>query len=249
MIKKIFILFSFLAFNLNNIVSAKETNITNEYWLSLWKTNKIGWHLHQPNPLFLEYIKYFKLKPGSKIFVPLSGKSIDMLWLAKQGYQVIGVELNLQACQLFFTENKIPYKQTKDEKFDILTGENITLMSGDFFNLDKSILGQVDAVYDRAALIALPIETRRRYVKKMLSLIEPHTQILLITFIYNESEIQGPPFSVDENEVKKYFGKKYNILQLYKEPVVNIPEHLQAIGLTRLQELVFKLERHPTKHS
>ncbi len=106
MIKKIFILFSFLAFILNNFVSAGETNITNEYWHSLWKTNKIGWHLNQPNPLLVEYIKYFKLKPGSKIFVPLSGKSIDMLWLAKQGYQVVGVELNLKACQLFFTENK-----------------------------------------------------------------------------------------------------------------------------------------------
>ncbi len=96
-----------------------------------------------------------------------------------------------------------------------------------------------DAVYDRAALIALPTEARRRYVQKMLSLIEPHAQIFLITFIYNESEMQGPPFSVDENEVKKYFGEKYNILELYKEPVVNIPVHLQAIGLKHLQELIF----------
>lgn len=239
--KKILILFSFLMINLNNFAYANETNTMDEYWQTRWKIKDIGWDQQQPNPLLVEYFNLFKLKSGSRIFVPLSGKSVDMVWLAKQGYHVIGVELSLEACQLFFTEHHIPYKQSKQGNFDILTSEKITLLSGDFFDLDKTILGNVDAVYDRAALIALPTETRRQYAKKTISLLDSHAQILLITFNYSETEMQGPPFSVNKKETQQLFGKNFNVTQLHDEPVSSIPKHLRDKGLTELRELAFHL--------
>ncbi len=218
-----------------------ETHIMNEYWHTKWKTKDIAWDQQQPNPLLVEYINHLKLKPGSKIFVPLSGKSIDMAWLAHQDYQVIGVELNLDACKLFFAEYEIPYQQSKVGKFDLLSSEKITLLSGDIFDLDKTNLGPVDAIYDRAALIALPIKIRQKYAQKINSLTEPHTQILLITFRYNENEMEGPPFSVNKQEIQKLYGESFHISLLYNERVLKIPEHLGAKGLSQLQEYAFHL--------
>jgi len=212
-----------------------------KYWDTKWQNKDTGWDQQKPNPFLLKYFNNLNLKTGATIFVPLCGKSIDMLWLTEQGYQVIGVELNLQACELFFTENNIPYQTNQLEKFNVLSSDKITLLSGDFFDLDKNILGQIDAIYDRAALIALPVEIRQVYAQKITNLVAPHTQILLITPCYNQQEMQGPPFSVNEDEVQDLFGKNFNVLQLYHQVAENIPAHLQARGLTHASDLVFQI--------
>lgn len=238
--KKILILILLLLINYHSFAHDREINTMHELWSNLWKNKETGWEQKQPNALLQNYLNLLNLKPASRIFVPLSGKSIDMAWLAKQGYYIVGVELNVDACELFFKENNIPYKKSKEGKFDIFKSDKITLISGDYFELDKKLLGKVDAVYDRAALIALPFETRQAYIKKMLNLIDNHTQMLLITFVYNEHAIQGPPYSVNKEETQKHFGNKFNIIALYDE-IVPIPEHLSKKGLKNLRELAFHL--------
>lgn len=213
----------------------------NEFWHTKWKTKETGWDQKQPSPLLIEYFKTLNLKPGARVFVPLSGKSIDMFWLANQGYQVVGIELNLDACRLFFNEHNIPYTQSKQEKFEILSSDHIKLFVGDFFDLDKTTLGNVDAVYDRAALIALPNETHHQYAHKIMSLQDIETQILLITFDYDRNQMTGPPFAVNPLEVQAIFGKNFTITTLYNEEI-EILAHLKAKGLTQLQELAFHLK-------
>jgi len=152
-----------------------------------------------------------------------------------------GIDISLDACERFFKENQIPYKQTKKGKFHILKSEKITLLVGDFFDLDKSILGRIDAIYDRAALIALPLPTQKRYAEKMISLLDLNTQMMLMTCEYDPKEIQGPPFPVPQKEVRALFGKRFAISLLYEGPVEDIPAHLQAKGLKHLEEAVFYL--------
>jgi thiopurine S-methyltransferase len=215
-----------------------------EYWFDRWQNNEIAFNQQKPNPFLLQYLKALNLKPGSNIFVPLCGKSIDMLWLREQGYKVIGVELSVQACIEFYEENNLAFQRNTKKQFTALTGENITLLAGDFFELNKELIEPIDAVYDRAALVALPSEARTRYAAHISKLSEEYTQILLITASYNQTEMQGPPFSVDEDEVKILYGKNFVIYELYNEQTNEIPDHLRAKGLTKSRQWVFRLAKN-----
>lgn len=212
-----------------------------EYWQQRWQCNEIGFNQSQPNPLMQRYFPKLALKPGDCVFVPLCGKSIDMIWLAGQGYQVIGVELSGQACKAFFHENKIRFKVTEMNGFAVYKSDEITLFAGDFFKFDKHLFDKIDAVYDRAALIALPPEPRKLYSEQLAKLLEPDTKILLITTSYDQREMQGPPFSVNEIEVNELFKTNFGVTHVYSKSVKDIPEHLKAKGLMHAIEHVHSL--------
>lgn len=212
-----------------------------EFWNKKWQSNDIGFNQSQPNSLMQRYFPELDLKPGARVFVPLCGKSIDMLWLVGQGYQIVGVELNQLACDAFFEENNIPVTISETGDFIIYTSQSITLFSGDFFKINQAIIGKIDAVYDRAALIALPTEMRRLYARHVSQLLEFGTGMLLLTMPYNQSEMQGPPFSVTTDEVNSLFTAHFDIRELYSKALAEIPAFLRARGLLHASEQVWLL--------
>lgn len=211
-----------------------------DYWQQRWQANEIGFNQPQPNRLLQRYFDSLNLKPGARILVPLCGKSIDMLWLANQGYEILGIEFSSIACEAFFTENNLPFTLIKEDKFSLFQSDKIILMAGDFFHLSQSMIGKIDVVYDRAALIALPPELRKAYAHHLVELLVPDTAILLITTVYNQSEMAGPPFSVGEVEVRQLYSS-YQIKQLYNKALSEIPDHLQNKGLAHAQEQLYLL--------
>ena len=212
-----------------------------QYWHQRWQSNEIGFNQSQPNILMQRYFPKLDLKTGDRIFVPLCGKSIDMIWLARQGYKVIGVEIDEHACKAFFEENKIRFKLTAIDDFKVYQSDEITLFSGDFFCLNKKILDKVDAVYDRAALIALPKMLRSRYSAHMAKILGSNAKMMLITTSYNQSEMQGPPFSIDEVEIDMLYKTNFDITKVYNKEVKSIPQHLRAKGLKHAIEQVYLL--------
>ncbi|KTC75977.1 thiopurine S-methyltransferase [Legionella birminghamensis] len=210
------------------------------FWLQKWQSKDIGFNQQQPNKLMQRYFPSLKLEPGARIFVPLCGQSIDMLWLAEQGYQVIGVELSELACSAFFDENKIDYRIEPIKNFTVFYSDKITIYAGDFFKISQAMLGSIDAVYDRAALIALPEEMRKLYSNHLTALISAGTMMLLIITTYNQDEMRGPPFSVDEQEVEALYNNRFAITQLYKKPF-EVSAHLQARGLKQAVEQAYLL--------
>ncbi|MCX7116434.1 MAG: thiopurine S-methyltransferase [Legionellales bacterium] len=219
-----------------------------EYWHRKWQSREIGFNQLQPNKLMQRYFSSLKLTPGCRVFVPLCGQSIDMLWLAGQGYQVVGVELSQIACSAFFKENKIQVKITEINDFTLYSSGEITIFSGDFFKLNQAVLDKIDAVYDRAALIALPMDVRKSYSEYLIELMTPATAMFLITTVYNQNEMQGPPFSVDENEIKALYSAHFDIQQLYSKQA-EMPAHLQAKGLLQATEQVYSLVRQNKSHN
>lgn len=214
-----------------------------EYWHQKWQSKEIGFNQLQPNKLMQRYFPSLKLTSGCYVFVPLCGQSIDMLWLAEQGYQVVGVELSEIACSDFFKENKIPVKITQIKDFILYSSDKVTIFCGDFFKLTPAILDKIDAVYDRAALIALPVDVRKSYTEHLVELTTLTTAMFLITTRYNQNEMHGPPYSVDENEVIALYGAHFDIKQLYGKPL-EIPAHLQAKGLIQATEQVYSLSKN-----
>lgn len=212
-----------------------------EFWHRRWQTNQIGFNQPHPNPFLLQYLPSLALKPGNRVFVPLCGKSIDMLWLANQGFDVVGVELSSIACNAFFNEHSIPVEIIESDKFTIYQSNKITLLSGDFFDLSQHQIGEINAVYDRAALVALPATLRQRYVKFLIEIINKSTTMLLIASTYDQNEMEGPPFSVEENEIVALYGEHFHIKQLLHQPTELIQPHLQARGLTKANDAVYCL--------
>jgi len=215
-----------------------------DFWLERWEREEIGFHQNEINPYLRQYWHELHLPHNSEVFVPLCGKSRDLPWLRKQGHAVLGVELSAIAVQAFFRENgHIPH-HVADEKFERCEADGIRILCGDFFDLGKNDLAQVNAVYDRASLAALPPEMRERYVCHLLGILPPATQILLITVDYPQQEMAGPPFAVSADEVKALYRGHAEIRPLAQLDVLAQNPRFQKRGLSRLQENIFLLALH-----
>ena len=182
-----------------------------QFWLERWQQGQIGFHQAEINQYLSEHWGQLGLPDGAAVFVPLCGKSLDMLWLREQGHEVLGVELSEKAVSAFFDENAIPAEVSREGSFKVYTGGGVRLRSGDFFALEASDLGGIHAVYDRAALIALPPGLRADYARHMAKLLPSGAHILLITMEYPDGTLEGPPFSVSEEEVHSLFDGAFTI--------------------------------------
>ena len=211
------------------------------YWLDRWERDEIGFHQTDVNSYLSKYWSELKLTHGSKVFVPLCGKSRDMLWLNEQGHTVLGVELSKLAVQAFFQENNYtPHHETND-KFEVFRINDLSILCGNLLDLDKNDLATVSAVYDRASLVALPPEMRERYVSHLINTLPNETKILLITFDYPQSEMTGPPFAVSPDEIERHYQHHADIQLLAQLDVLEKNPRFQERGLSRIQESVFLL--------
>jgi thiopurine S-methyltransferase len=215
--------------------------VKKDFWLERWEREEIGFHQDEFNPNLRQYWQDLNLARDSEVFVPLCGKSRDMQWLLEQGHPVLGVELSAIAVQAFFKENGYTPQHVTRGKFDRFEANDICILCGDFFDLTRDDLANVTGVYDRASLIALPPEMRKHYVRHLVSILPPATQILLITLDYPEPEMQGPPFSVFPGEVEALYREHAEVRLLAQADVLSQNPRFQQRGLTRLQESIFLL--------
>ncbi len=186
-----------------------------DFWHKRWAEQRIGFHQESVNKFLETHYSALNLAPGAQVFVPLCGKSSDMLWLREQACHVLGVELSDTACEAFFAENGGAVEKVLVDGFYQREKDEIVLLCGDFFKLSADKLGSVGAVYDRAALIALPEELRRKYAKKMIECLPKGVKVLLVTLEF-EGEA-GPPFSVSADEVRALFSDRFDITKLASE--------------------------------
>ena len=212
-----------------------------DFWHNRWENNLTGFHLDEVNPHLKENWSVLNLPAGSRIFVPLCGKSLDLIWLAEQGHQVVGIELSPLAVDAFFSENNLIVERSQVGGLEYWQSEKISLFCGDFFDLTAEILGQVDAVYDRASLIALPPTMRQDYAVKMAELAQSAPK-LLVTLEYDQSKMDGPPFSVSEDEVRALYQAKYQVKQLTAQDVLGDNEKFRAKGLNYMNECIYQLD-------
>ena len=191
-----------------------------KFWQQRWQEGRIGFHKSDVNPELIKYFSNIALPAGSRVLVPLCGKSIDMVWLACAGYDVVGIELVESAVQAFFAEQNITPtiteltstadKSTLKRYQGQLAGQTITLWAADIFALSTI---DIDAIYDRAALIALPANMRADYSRHIVKLSNNAPQ-LLITLNYDQSKKDGPPFSITQQQLHQYYSADYKIVEL-----------------------------------
>lgn len=184
------------------------SNMEHDFWHQRWENNQIGFHLPEANPLLVRYLSALDLNKGARIFLPLCGKTLDIAWLLAQGFRVAGAELSRIAVEDLFNHLNLTPTITTLGDITRFSAENLDLYVGDIFNLSPEMLGSVDAIYDRAALVALPEEMRKRYVAHLITLTQTAQQ-LLICFDYDQNLHAGPPFSVCTDQVVEYYQQHY----------------------------------------
>ena len=212
-----------------------------DYWLERWEQEETGFHQSDTNPYLCQYWKELYLDQDDTVFVPLCGKSQDMLWLSAQNHKVLGVELSAIAVEGFFKENKLIPDYNCCNQFDRYETNRICILRGDFFNLSRKDLIKASAVYDRASLIALPKNIRDSYVRHLLEILSPGTKILLIACEYSQLEMKGPPFSVSVSEVESLFGGHSSICLLAQFDILNQYPRFYERGVSKLYENIFLL--------
>jgi thiopurine S-methyltransferase len=213
-----------------------------EFWLERWQRGEIGWHRHEINRHLCAFWPQLGLPIGTRVLVPLCGKTADLLWLASRGDRVLGVELSELAVDAFFTENGLSPTVTRVSGFRRYRVDEIEILCGDFFALPPALLDDIGAVYDRAALIALPPDLRIRYAAHLDTLLPARVPHLLITLEYDQAQRAGPPFSVQTQEVARLFGERYRLSVLGQLDVLDESPAWRQQGLTELVERVYRLD-------
>ena len=140
------------------------------FWHRRWETNDIGFHQEDGNRLFQSLFGPGYAQPGARVFLPFCGKTRDIAWLLDRGYRVAGNELVVSAVDQLFEELQVAPATTGQGALLHYRADNIDIFAGDMYVLDRETLGEVDIVYDRAALVALPDDMRSRYVEHLTAM-------------------------------------------------------------------------------
>ncbi|KRA21189.1 thiopurine S-methyltransferase [Lysobacter sp. Root604] len=215
-----------------------------EFWQQRWRERQIGFHQDRPSPLLLKHWPSLGLAPDSRVFVPLAGKTLDMAWFASQGHRVLGVELSRIAVEEFFAEHGLTPEVEMSRYGRHYRAGAIELICGDAFALDAALLADCAAVFDRAALIALPTPLRERYAGELYPRLPSGCRGLLITLEYPQHEKQGPPFSVVEQEVYRLYAPDWRLRTLERRDILAQQPAFIADGVTALDTVVYALERN-----
>ncbi len=214
-----------------------------DFWHDRWRSGRIGFHQTSIDRSLRRHWPSLDLPAGSRVFVPLCGKSLDLLWLRDQGLDVVGVELSSTAVESFFLENGIPARRRVQGPFDLYEAPGIRLFRGDFFALTAGMLGDLAAVYDRAALISWTPALRGPYVEHLAHLLRPGIRMLLISLEYAQPQMAGPPFSVTADEVRRLFSPHFELEEIDRQDILEREARFRGAGIQELFEVCYQLVR------
>jgi thiopurine S-methyltransferase len=212
-----------------------------DFWHERWQRNEIGFHQQEINAHLQDYWGQLAVPAGGLVFVPLCGKSRDLLWLRARDHKVLGVEISPIAVRDFFIENALTPQVTRQGAFERYEADGLVVLCGDFFDLTPELVQAVAGVYDRASLIALPPELRTRYAEHSAAILPAAAGTLLVTMEYLQNEMSGPPFAVREDEVRRLYETRYTVTRLFTKDILAENPRFRERGLHALMEKVYRL--------
>jgi len=216
-----------------------------DFWLKRWEEDATGFHLNRVMPLLTKYWATLAVPDAARVLVPLCGKSLDMIWLASQGYQVLGVELAPKAVEQFFNEHGLHPTQHDSLMGRHYVAGNIEIICGDIFDVDAATLSTCRGIYDRAALVALPPDMRSRYVQHVYGNLHDGFGGLLLTLEYDQSLMAGPPFSVPGSEIEAQFAGLAASSKIAEMNIIDKEPMFRERGLNALLSAAWALRRLP----
>lgn len=204
----------------------------NEEWLERWHEGRIGWHEEDGNASLKKHWR----ASGCRVLVPMCGKTPDLVWLAEQDNEVVGVELSRVAVEAFFDEQGLSC-DIEDGDIPVYRARELPIVihCGDLFELHDLAC---NAHYDRGALVATTPDRRPAYARHVNRLLEPMSEQLVIVLEYDDTVAQGPPFSVPAHEILGYWPDLVCV-EAYDDIANGPPKFIEA-GLQEMTEMVWR---------
>ena len=175
-----------------------------QFWFDAWRAGKINFHEGKPSSYLADHVTRIT---GTSVLVPLCGKTEDLAFLAAHNHTVVGIELVEDAVAAFFSEHALSPHIERRGALAVYSSGPIKIITGDLFTVAREDIGPIDALYDRAALVALPADLRVRYIAHLRTLLAAATPGLLVTLDYPQDQMEGPPFSVPDAEVRSHYRR------------------------------------------
>jgi thiopurine S-methyltransferase len=213
------------------------------FWIERWQTRQIGFHQSSIHPFLERWWPSLDAPAGARVYVPLCGKSLDMVWLAVRGHTVVGTELVGLAVREFFGEQHVAASTTTLGPFIRHTAGPFEILEGDALALTPELLGPVQAAYDRAALVALPPAMRAQYAESFAQLLPGGAKALLVAFEYPQHMKSGPPFSVEPDEIDALYGRHFHVRGLERVDLIASSPKFAEAGISAVHEVAYALER------
>jgi len=214
-----------------------------DFWLERWQTGQIGFHQSTVHPFLARWWPTLGVPATARVYVPLCGKSLDMMWLAGRGHAIVGSELSPIAIRDFFASQGLQPVQSEQQGFIRHSAGRYTILEGDALALTPDQTGPIDAVYDRAALVALPPDMRAAYAASLARLTPPGAQALLVAFEYPQEMKGGPPFSVAAAEIRELFATAFMVREVERLDILAESPKFAEIGIPALHETAVVLRR------
>jgi len=214
-----------------------------DFWHERWRTGQIGFHQSAVHPFLARWWPQLGLHADARVYVPLCGKSLDMVWLAGRGHRIVGSELSAIAIRDFFLDRGLTPTRTTVAGFVRHGAGPYELLEGDALALTPALSGPIGAAYDRAALVALPPEMREAHAESLARLLPQGAPILLIAFEYPQEMKGGPPFSVDADEIHRLFDPSFEVKEVERLDVLAESPKFAEIGIPALYETAFLMRR------
>lgn len=216
-----------------------------DFWHDRWQRDQIGFHQDTVSPMLAAHWDAVGTEGDARVFVPLAGKSLDMAWLAARGHSILGVELSPIAVRDFFVSQGLtPHVHASRYGQHHVAGP-YELIVGDAFGLDAEALADCRAVYDRAALIALPPGMRSAYLHDLYAALPAGCSGLLVSLEYPQAQKDGPPFSVEEAEVRAGLQQHWQVDLLERRDILADDGGSVGAGLSALHTVAYRLQRNP----
>ena len=214
-----------------------------DFWHERWRTGQVGFHQSAVHPFLARWWPSLGVRAGARVYVPLCGKSLDMAWLAGRGHGIVGSELSPIAIRDFFAGQGLAPLRSEQDGFIRHSAGPYTILQGDALALTPEQTGPIEAVYDRAALVALPPEMRVAYAASLARLTSPGARVLLVAFEYPQEMKGGPPFSVEAREIRELFETAFTVREVERLDILAESPKFAEIGIPALFETAVVLER------
>lgn len=247
-----------------------------ERWQKGWDSGRYsvpgqGFHKAEVNPFLVKHMPLLQLSPSEdickqdRVLVPLCGKTVDMVYFADQKISALGLEAIPRAIQEFAEIVKLPKEaavfplhKNAQHNWKLNGNGYVGIVEGDALDFKVDEKGPVDAIWDRAALIALRPEDRDAYVFMLHNALKPGGRVLLSVVEHDmvvmpeghlssstpptgTLEPYGPPYSITKEYVSSLYSKfNFNLLQeLERRDLIAEEPKWQEKGATKFEQICY----------
>lgn len=213
------------------------------YWKKRWLDGQTGWHENEVHPLLIKYYDFLSLSLKKHFFFPLCGKTLDLDWILSKNHTTTGVEASEIAIKEVENRLKVSFKKAAYQNFTKHTFGNLTLMQGNYFDLDTTLIDPIDVVFDRGAFVAIHPNQRKKYIEMYNKLLTHESIILLVAYQYNENASTNPPYSLSELQIRALMEPDFDIEICESEEILDIDPKFKERGINVFARNVYKIQK------